>query len=114
MKRFALLTLVVCSCLMLGTMLWAAGGGGEATFQSLRCYVCHKPDKRSAGPSLLEIAQAYSEQPQQLALYLKGQSEPLIDLGRQKVMERQLQKTKELSDVERKDLAGYILSFEGK
>ena len=114
MKRFFLLTLIACGCLMLGTMLWAADGGGEATFQSLRCHICHKPDRRSAGPSLLEIAKAYSGKQQQLAQYLKGETEPLIDLGKRQVMERKLEKTKELSDAERKDLADYILSFGGK
>jgi cytochrome c len=114
MKRFVLLTLIGCGCLILGTMLWAADMGGEATFQSLKCHVCHKPDRRSAGPSLLEIAKAYSGQQPRLAQYLKGESEPLIDLGKQKVMEGKLEKTKEISEAERKDLADYILSFAGK
>jgi len=99
---------------MWGTMLWAAKTGGEATFQSLRCNTCHKPDRRSAGPSLPEIAKAYNGQQQRLAQYLKGESEPLIDLGKGQVMERKLEKTKEISDAERKDLADYILSFGGK
>lgn len=113
MRRFVLLTLITCGCLILGTMLWAADSGGEATFHSLKCYICHKPDRRSAGPSLPEIAKAYSGQ-QQLVQYLKGESAPLIDLGKQKVMERQLEKTKEISAAERKDLVDYILSFAGK
>lgn len=114
MKRFVLLTLIACGCLILGTMLWAADMGGEATFHSLKCYICHKPDRRSAGPSLAEIAKAYSGEEQRLAQYLKGESEPLVDLGKQRVMEGQLKKTKEISDAERKDLAAYILSFGGK
>jgi cytochrome c551/c552 len=114
MKRFVLLSLITCGCLIVGTMLWAAASGGEATFHSLKCYICHKPDRRSAGPSLPEIAKAYGGQQQQLAQYLQGESAPLIDLGRQKVMERQLEKTKEISAAERKDLADYILSFAGK
>ncbi len=114
MKRFVLLIWIAGGCLILGTMLWAADSGGEATFQSLKCHVCHKPDRRSAGPSLPEIAKAYSGQEQQLAQYLKGESEPLIDLGKRKVMKGKLEKTKEISDAERKDLADYILSFAGK
>ena len=111
MRRFVLLTLIGCGCLMLGTMLWAAASGGEATFHSLKCYICHKLDRRSAGPSLPEIAKAYGGQQQQLVQYLQGESAPLIDLGRHKVMERQLEKTKEISAAERQDLANYILSF---
>ena len=114
MKRFVLLTLIGCGCLMLVTVLWAAGSGGEATFQSLKCHVCHKPDRRSAGPSLPQIAKAYSGKQPRLAQYLKGESEPLIDLGKRKVMKGKLEKTKEISEAERKDLADYILSFAGK
>jgi len=113
MKPFVLMTLIACGCLILATMLWAADTGGEATFQSLRCNTCHKPDRRSAGPSLPEIAKAYSGQ-QQLVQYLKGESEPLIDLGNRQLMKRKLEKTKEISDAERRDLADYILSFGGK
>ncbi len=114
MKPFVLLTLIACGCLMLGTMLWAADTAGEATFQSLKCHTCHKPDRRSAGPSLPEIGQVYAGHQQRLVQYLKGESEPLIDLGKRQVMERKLEKTKEISDGERKDLADYILSFAGK
>ena len=114
MKRFVLMTLMACGCLMLGTVLWAADGGGEATFQSLKCHICHKPNRKSAGPSLPEIAKAYSGQQQQLVQYLKGESEPLIDFGKRQVMERKLKKTREISDTERRDLADYILGFAGK
>ena len=117
MKRLLLPNLMVflaCSSLILGTMVWAADMGGEATFQSLKCHICHKPDRRSAGPSLEEIAKAYSGQEQRLSQYLKGESDPLVDLGKRRVMEGQLKKTKEISDAGRKDLAAYILSFGGK
>ena len=110
MKRFVLMSLIASGCLMLGTMLWAGDTGGEATFQSLKCHMCHKPARRSAGPSLAEIAKTYSGQ-QRLVQFLKGEAEPLLDLGNRQVMERQLEKTKELSDAQRKDLADYILSF---
>jgi cytochrome c551/c552 len=114
MKPFVLMSLIACGCLILGTMLWAADTGGEASFQSLRCHTCHKPDRRSAGPSLPEIAKAYNGQQQRLVQYLKGETGPLMDLGKRQVMERKLEKTKEISDGERKDLADYILSFGGK
>ena len=113
MKRFVLLTLIACGCLMVGTMLWAGNTAGEATFHSLKCHICHKPDRRSAGPSLPEIAKAYSGQ-QRLAQYLKGESDPLLDFGNQHLMQRKLEKTKEISNGERRDLADYILSFGGK
>jgi len=114
MKRFVLVALIALVCLISGTMLWAADTGGEATFQSLKCHVCHKPDRKSAGPSLPEIAKAYSGQQQRLVQYLKGEAEPLIDLGKRQMMEGKLEKTKGISDGERKDLADYILSLGGK
>ena len=114
MKRFVLLTLIALVCLMLGTMVWGADTAGETTFHSLKCYICHKPDRRSAGPSLQEIAKAYSGQQQRLAQYLKGESEPLLDFGNQHLMQGKLEKTKEISDGERRDLADYILSFGGE
>ena len=110
MKRFVLMTSIALGCLLMGSILLAADTGGEATFQSLKCHMCHKPDRRSAGPSLAEIAKTYSGQ-QRLVQFLKGEVEPLVDLGNRQVMERQLEKTKELSDAQRKDLADYILSF---
>ena len=114
MKRFVLLSLIACGCLMVGTMMWAGDKGGETTFHSLKCYICHKPDRKSAGPSLPEIAKAYSGQQQRLAQYLKGESEALLDFGNQHLMQGKLEKTKEISDGERRDLADYILSFGGK
>lgn len=114
MKRFVLVALIALVCLISGTMLWAADTGGEATFQSLKCHVSHKPDRKSAGPSLPEIAKAYSGQQQRLVQYLKGEAEPLIDLGKRQMMEGKLEKTKGISDGERKDLADYILSLGGK
>jgi cytochrome c len=99
---------------MWGTMLWAADTAGEVSFQSLRCNTCHKLDRRSAGPSLPEIAKAYNGQQQRLVQYLKGETEPLMDLGKRQVMERKLEKTKEISEAARKDLADYILSSGGK
>jgi cytochrome c551/c552 len=117
MKRFVLTSLIaylVCSSLILGTMLWAGSTEGEATFQSLKCHICHKPDRKSAGPSLAEIAKTYSGQGQRLTQYFKGESEPLVDLGKRQVMKGQLEKTKGISDGEREGLAAYILSFGGK
>lgn len=117
MKRLLvsnLMAFLACSFLILGTMAWAKDLGGKATFESLKCHICHKPDRKSAGPSLEEIAKAYSGQEQRLTQYLTGESEPLVDPGKGRVMVGQLKKTKKISDTERQDLAAYILSFGGK
>ncbi len=97
--------------LSLGPHLWAGSAVSDATFQALSCGTCHKPDKKGSGPTLQEIARAYVGKQEQLVRYFMGESIPLIDTGKRKTMERQLSKTRELSDEERKDLASYILSF---
>lgn len=84
---------------------------GEAIFTSLKCGLCHKPDKKGAGPSLKEITQAYAEKEDNLVQYLKGEAEPLIDLGKASVMKSPISKTKELSPSDTKALADYMLSF---
>ena len=116
MERFRWRTLIICLACILVISAWSfwIADASEANFQSLRCGLCHKADRGSAVPSLPEIARAYSGQQQRLVHYLKGESEPLIDLGKRRMMEPKLARTKEISDTERRDLADYILSFSGK
>jgi len=116
MARFRWRTLIICLACILVISAWSfwIADASDAIFQSLRCGLCHKPDRKSAGPSLPEIARAYSGQQQGLVQYLKGESEPLLDFGKRQMMEPKLARTREISDTERRDLADYILSFRGK
>jgi cytochrome c len=105
--------MVLCIVLVVGVgrlyiaPLWAQDGAG--TFKSLRCGFCHKPAQKGAGPSLKEIAEAYTGKEDQLVEYLKGGAPPVIAPDKASVMQPSLEKTKELSDPERKALADYLL-----
>ena len=99
--------------LSLGVFLAAASAQaqqGAAIFEAQRCGTCHKPDMEKAGPSLAEMAQAYQGKKDQLAEYLKGQAEPLIEWGKGSLMKRAIEKTKALSDADRKALADFIIN----
>ena len=83
---------------------------GESIFKSNGCRVCHKPDTSSRGrPSLKEISQAYHGKEKQLDAYFKGESEPIITPAKASTMKRYIEKTKALSDPDRKVLVDYIL-----
>ena len=56
------------------------------------------------------MAQAYQGKGDQLVSYLKGEAEPLIEWGKAGLMKRAIEKTKALSDVDRKTLADFIIS----
>ena len=83
---------------------------GETIFKSLGCMSCHKKESKSkVNPSLTEIAQTYQGKEAQLVSYLKGKSESIIRPEKAGMMKRQLEKTKKLSDADRKALADYLL-----
>ena len=99
--------------LSLGVFLAAASAQaqqGAAIFEAQRCGTCHKPDMEKAGPSLADMAQAYQGKEDQLIGYLKGEAEPLIEWGKGSLMKRAIEKTKALSDADRKALADFIIS----
>ena len=83
---------------------------GATIFETQRCGTCHKPDMAKAGPSLLEMAQAYQGKGDQLISYLKGEAEPVMERGKAGLMKRAIEKTKALSDADRKALADFIIS----
>ena len=114
MQRFVLVTLVTVlsfGVLVLGTMPGTATAESDTTFQALRCGGCHKPDQKGAGPTLKEITQAYAGRQDRLVRYFMGESEPVIDTGKKKMMESALKKIQAVSEEERKGLADYVLSF---
>ncbi len=65
-----------------------------------------------ANPSLKEIAQAYHGKEERLLSYLKGEAAPIIQPEKARIMKRALEKTKALSDADRKALADFIMSHE--
>ena len=82
---------------------------GAAIFESQRCGICHKPDIAKTSPSLKEIAQAYHGKKDHLIEYFKGEAKPVIDTGKANMMKGALEKTKALSDADRKALADFIM-----
>ncbi len=105
------LTCGLVSLLMCGTAIYAEDNGGGATFKSLKCGSCHKPDRKSVGPSLKDVAQGYAGQEERLVRYLKGEAEPILGLGKAKLMRKRIKKMQDLPSPELKALALYIMTF---
>jgi len=94
-------------------LLGSVGMGAEkekGVFHELRCDICHKAESSGNSPSLKEIAQGYQGKEDHLVGYLKGDMDPILKPGGAGVMKRYLEKTKALSDAERKSLADFIMS----
>ncbi len=84
---------------------------GEAIFKSQGCTSCHRPDKSTkVNPSLADIAQSYQDKTDQLVRYLNGDADAIVKPEKAAMMKRYVERTKKLSDAERKALAEYILS----
>lgn len=75
------------------------------------CIACHKPDQKIIGPSLQEIAKIYKEKNGNIVLFLKEESEPIIDPSQYDIMKTNFAITKSMSDEELKALEDYIYSF---
>ena len=80
-------------------------------FESHGCGVCHKPEASGTFPSLKEIAQGYQGKEDHLISYFKGEAEPILQPARASMMKGYIEKTKALSDAERKALADSIMSY---
>ncbi len=96
----------------MATVARAADADGAAVFASLKCGMCHKPDKKAAAISLAEIVQAYSDR-EKLVKFFKGETKPLIESDKWGMMRPQLGKIKALPDPAKESLADYILNFKG-
>ena len=107
MKKILFLV-VVAGFLLLSSVISA--DEGESIFKSNGCGACHKPDTSSAGrPSLKEISQAYQGKGKQLDAYFRGESESIVTPAKASTMKRYVEKTKALSDQDRKVLVDYML-----
>jgi cytochrome c551/c552 len=82
-------------------------------FESRGCGVCHKPEALGTFPSLKEIAQSYQGKEDHLISYFKGEAEPIVQPARTSMMKGYIEKTKALSDAERKALADSMLEVAG-
>ena len=69
-----------------------------------------KKSTSKVNPSLTEISQAYQGKEEQLMRYFQGASEAVVRPEKANLMKRHIEKTKSLSDADRKVLADFILS----
>ena len=106
--RLLLPVLVLVFVLAVAAM--AADVDGAAVFTSLKCGMCHKPDKKAAAISLAEIDQVYTDK-EKLVKFFQGETKPLIESEKWGMMRPQLEKIKALPDPEKDALAEYLLSF---
>jgi cytochrome c len=101
----------IISAVCIFTISTALADDGEAIFKSQGCMSCHKKEGTAkVNPSLIEIATAYQGKEEQLIKYLKGESEAIVRPEKSSLMKRKIEKTKNLSDADRKALADFILS----
>lgn len=107
MKHLAICMISVIYIVALNTAL---ADEGENIFKSQGCVKCHKKESTSkVRPSLIEIATAYKGKEEQLIKHLQGEAEAIVRPKKANLMKRYIEKTKKLSDADRKALADYLL-----
>lgn len=74
------------------------------------CATCHKLDSKLIGPSVQDIVTIYKEKNSSIAVFLNGESEPIVDPTQFEVMKANFAITKTFTDEERKALEEYFLS----
>lgn len=83
---------------------------GEKLFAEKNCITCHKPDTKLLGPSLKDIAAAYSGNKEGLKAFLKDEAKPIVDPSQESVMHPQLAITKAMPAEQLDQLVDFILS----
>jgi len=85
---------------------------GIQVFQERGCGLCHDRTMDQTvyrlGPSLEQIAEAYRGREDDLAKFLRGGCDPIVDEPRYSIMHGEIVKIKGLSDSELRDLQNYI------
>jgi cytochrome c len=88
-----------------------AADTGETIFKAQGCASCHQAAKStSVNPSLQDIAQSYNGKETDLIRYLQGEAESVVRPEKAGMMKRQIEKTRALSEADRKALADFIMS----
>lgn len=86
------------------------GGSGEKLYKDKGCLVCHQLNTKLVGPSVKDIAAAYSGNKAGLTAYLKGEGKSIVDPSQGSVMQAQLAITKALPAKDLDAIVDYILS----
>ena len=85
---------------------------GKELFEAKgNCIACHQVEQKVIGPSLQEIAKIYKEKNASIVLFLKEESEPIIDPSQYDIMKANFAITKSMSEDELKALEDYIYTF---
>jgi len=104
--------IVVAGFLAMTWVCWAQQQSD--VFTSLHCGACHKAEESTkAFPSLKEIAKAYEGKEAQLVGYFQGKGQSMVRPDEASRMGRYIEKTKALSDADRKSLVDFIMSNKG-
>lgn len=86
---------------------------GKELFAAKTCASCHAVDKKVVGPSIQDIAKKYAETGGNIAKYLEGNADPIVDTdpGQVAIMKGNLTTIlKDVSASEKADIAAYIAS----
>lgn len=85
-------------------------GSGEKLYKDKGCLVCHQLNEKLVGPSVKEIAAAYSGNKAGLTAFLKGEGKAIIDPSQEGVMKPQISITQAMAAEDLEAMVDYILS----
>lgn len=74
------------------------------------CASCHQANAKVIGPSITEISKKYKENNSSIALFLKGEGDPLVDPGQYEIMKANFAITKTMTDEELDAIEAYMHS----
>ena len=89
----------------------AVASAGQKLYSEKGCLVCHQLNTKLVGPSVKDIAAAYSGNKAGLTAYLKGEGKSIVDPSQSSVMQPQIAITKALPAEELDAIVDYILSI---
>ena len=89
----------------------AVASVGQKLYSEKGCLVCHQLNTKLVGPSVKDIAAAYSGNKAGLTAYLKGEGKSIVDPSQASVMQPQIAITKALPAEELDAIVDYILSI---
>ena len=89
----------------------AVASVGQKLYSEKGCLVCHQLNTKLVGPSVKDIAAAYSGNKAGLTAYLKGEGKSIVDPSQASVMQPQIAITKALPADELDAIVDYILSI---
>lgn len=83
---------------------------GKAIFNGKgKCYTCHKTDKKSIGPSVIQIMEVYNEKGGDLIAFMKQEADPIVDPETYTVMKTNFAIIKTFTDEELKAVEEYMI-----